>query len=576
MNTLSLCMIVKNGEKYIEQCIESILPAITEMIVVDTGSADSTLEKIKRFNPSIFHFEWKNNFADARNFSLQYARGDYVIVLDADEIIYAEDLPKLMEAVKNTSADCITVRFHNLTDEKDENMFSIHEGLRIFKRGAFRFCGAIHEQPVFNFSGKPLMEHSMVRVKHFGYLKSNTAAKFERNMAILQDVLEKNPNDAFHLFNMGNQYMSIGDNKTALKFYDRADRLKDITLAYSPHLIFRRAACLKNSGRWEECLLAAAEGLKHYPSCTDLEFLRGTILAKLKRFTLAISSFEKCAAMNQAPPNLCFFPDTATSRPLIELAEIYNYMDDHKNAVDNYLKALKIDGKKYFLVYKIAASLNKMFDDKNIVYQNICNLFADINTKQTAIVIADALLNERLFTQAATALSRYVNETDTDIFFLKGRMLFYSKDYKAAFSNFKNSIPSATGILPKNRAHTYMTACALLCRDCLLKEPIWDSSEAAVYHAFLCESDAALDKKTLHTISDVLSHLLAVREYDAFQKALNVLNLVDSNDVLLYLSKVYSDNNFRDMAVKTILRSIKELGALNSAAADILHKEFVV
>jgi len=68
-------MIVKDGQKYIEQCIESVLSAVTEIIIVDTGSTDSTLEKIKHFNPSIYHMHWNNNFSDARNFLLKYATG---------------------------------------------------------------------------------------------------------------------------------------------------------------------------------------------------------------------------------------------------------------------------------------------------------------------------------------------------------------------------------------------------------------------------------------------------------------------------------------------------------------------
>ena len=58
-------------------------------------------------------------------------QGDYVVVLDADEVVYSEDLPKLIEVIKNTRADCLTVRFHNLTDENDESVYIIHEGLRM-------------------------------------------------------------------------------------------------------------------------------------------------------------------------------------------------------------------------------------------------------------------------------------------------------------------------------------------------------------------------------------------------------------------------------------------------------------
>jgi len=584
-------MIVKDAQKYIEQCIESVLPAITEIIIVDTGSTDNTLEKIKRFNPSVYNMEWNNNFSDARNVSLKYATGDYIIVLDADEVVYAKDLTKLIKTLENTKADCLTVRFHNLINENDENNFSIHEGLRIFKNGSYCFEGAIHEQPVFNFPDrKPVIEQSGVRIKHYGYLKSNSGEKkFNRNMAILNDVLEKTPNEPFHLFNMGNQYMSTGDYKAALKYYDKADKFKDINLAYSPHLIFRRASCLRNLGQREESLAALAQGLKFYPACTDLEFLRGSILAGMKRYTLAIDSFKRCIEMGQAPPNLCFFPNTENIHPLIELAEIYNGMDDYHMALEHYLKALKVNDKGYYLIYKIAASLNKLFADKAIVYKNLCNLFADSSYRLNVVIMTDALLNEKLLGQADIALDACKNndstEKDADTFFLRGRMLFYAKEYRAAFQSFSNSIcPDVVkGILPntQRRAREYMLACSLLCSDCYnffidIKESMDDSMEKTVYSAFLEADSNPLDDKTLDIISQVLSNLLAVSEYDAFEKALSILNLVESNNVLLCLSKIYFDSGFRDMAIKTILRSVKEFGAIDSKAAMILNKEFSV
>jgi len=585
-------MIVKDGQRYIEQCIESVLPAVTEIIIVDTGSTDSTLEKIKRFNPSVYHMQWNNNFSDARNFSIKYATGDYVIVLDADEVVYSEDLPKLVEVMKNTRSDCLTVRFHNLTDENDDNVFNMHEGLRIFKNGLYRFEGAIHEQPVFNLTDRiPITEQSGIRIKHYGYLKSNSGEKkFNRNMTILNEVLEKTPNEPFHLFNMGNQYMSTGDYNAALKYYDKAHELKDIKLAYSPHLIFRRVSCLKNLCREEDALIAATQGLKLYPACTDLEFLRGLLLAGMKRYTLAIDSFTRCVEMGQAPPNLCFFPNTENIRPMIELAEIYNIMDDHHRALEYYLRAIKVDGKAYYLIYKIAASLNKLFADKSMVYKNLCNLFADSSYRPNAIVMTDALLNEKLFEQAEITLDTCMNsindddpEENADIIFLRGRMLFYAKEYNSAFQSFRDYIctDKTKGILPnmESRARKYMLACGLLCNDCrdfsiTLKEVMDDSIEKSVYHAFLEAASSPLDDKALCIISQVLSNLLAVSEYDVFEKALNILNIVESNNILLRLSKIYFNNGFHDMAVKTILRSVKELGTLDSEAIMILSKKF--
>ena len=85
--TLSLCMIVKNEEQQLARCLLSASPAVDEMIIVDTGSADRTKEIARVYGAKVFDFEWTNDFSEARNYSLSKAGGDWVLVLDADEVI---------------------------------------------------------------------------------------------------------------------------------------------------------------------------------------------------------------------------------------------------------------------------------------------------------------------------------------------------------------------------------------------------------------------------------------------------------------------------------------------------------
>lgn len=88
----------------------------------------------------------------------------------------------------------------------------------------------------------------------------------------------------------------------------------------------------------QESLDAIEEGLSYYPTCTDLEYLRGTIYKAQKRYTLAIDSFTHCISMGIAPKNLVFINDTATFRPLMELAQIYFRQDDWNRSLDYYVK----------------------------------------------------------------------------------------------------------------------------------------------------------------------------------------------------------------------------------------------
>ena len=84
-NEVSLCMIVKNEENYLPNCLNSIKDIVDEIIVVDTGSTDKTVDIAKSFGAKVYYFPWRNNFSEARNESLKYATKDWILILDADD-----------------------------------------------------------------------------------------------------------------------------------------------------------------------------------------------------------------------------------------------------------------------------------------------------------------------------------------------------------------------------------------------------------------------------------------------------------------------------------------------------------
>ncbi len=98
---LSLCMIVKNEEKHLARCLNSVQSIVDEIIVVDTGSSDRTKDIARVFGAKVHDFEWTNDFAEARNFSLSLASGRWILVLDADEVVSRLDLDRLRSIVRN-------------------------------------------------------------------------------------------------------------------------------------------------------------------------------------------------------------------------------------------------------------------------------------------------------------------------------------------------------------------------------------------------------------------------------------------------------------------------------------------
>src|SRR5207244_13351205 len=102
---ISHCMIVKNEEDWIEGAVQSVRSIVNEVIIVDTGSTDSTPARIAALADKTLTLQWKDSFADARNVSLAEAKQPWILVLDADERIAAKDLPLILEATKSNAAD---------------------------------------------------------------------------------------------------------------------------------------------------------------------------------------------------------------------------------------------------------------------------------------------------------------------------------------------------------------------------------------------------------------------------------------------------------------------------------------
>ena len=142
--SLSVCLIVKDEEEVIARCLSCVKKFADEIVVVDTGSSDRTVEEVKKFTDKIYFFKWVDDFSAARNFSLEKATGDYVMWLDADDVITDENCRKIKELVSGEDFDMAFLPYAAAV-ENDEPTF-VYYRERIFKRSKnYRFFGAVHE-----------------------------------------------------------------------------------------------------------------------------------------------------------------------------------------------------------------------------------------------------------------------------------------------------------------------------------------------------------------------------------------------------------------------------------------------
>lgn len=146
--SISLCMIVKNEEHSLANCLESVAALMDEIIIVDTGSTDSTTAIAKRFTDKVYHFEWCDDFAAARNYSLSLASCDYAMWLDADDVILPQDrelLKKTISELWETKPDVVFMPYNVGFDESGRLTLS-YQRERIIRMGrGLWFEGEIHE-----------------------------------------------------------------------------------------------------------------------------------------------------------------------------------------------------------------------------------------------------------------------------------------------------------------------------------------------------------------------------------------------------------------------------------------------
>lgn len=147
MITISLCMIVKNEEDTLERCLQSVRDVVDEIIIVDTGSTDRTKGVASKWTQDIFDFEWIDDFAAARNFSFSKATMDYILWLDADDILLSEDSQKLshLKQFMLPEMDAVSMQYHCDFDDQGNVTLNVRR-FRLVKRSRnYQWEGAVHE-----------------------------------------------------------------------------------------------------------------------------------------------------------------------------------------------------------------------------------------------------------------------------------------------------------------------------------------------------------------------------------------------------------------------------------------------
>ncbi|MCH7735477.1 MAG: FAD-dependent oxidoreductase [Chloroflexi bacterium] len=218
---LTLCMIAKNEEERLGRCLESVQGLVDEIVVVDTGSDDRTVEIAESFGARIGSFPWNNNWSDARNESLKLATGDWIIWLDPDDLLPKEMHGKIREAMRQGLGKK-RAYFWVLDDQGYEPVTCLQ--LRLFPNiEGVRFSQPIHEQLTPSLIALGITcEPTDIRVVHTGYTTPEVVRdKQERYLAIMEEWLETHPDDYVIRSHAAQTHYIHGNLDQAIRYYEQ-------------------------------------------------------------------------------------------------------------------------------------------------------------------------------------------------------------------------------------------------------------------------------------------------------------------------------------------------------------------
>lgn len=203
MVKISLCMIVKNEEEVLRQCLDSVKAICDEIIIVDTGSTDKTKKIAGEYTNKVIDFEWVDDFSAARNFAFQQVTFPYILWLDADDILQEEDQKKFKKLKEelDDSVDAVSMMYHIAFDEFGNPSFSYRRNRLVKRDRNFKWIGPVHEY--LEVHGNIIS--SDIAITHRKSDKSDLNKVNDRNLKIYEKRLEQgeafSPRDLFYFAN---------------------------------------------------------------------------------------------------------------------------------------------------------------------------------------------------------------------------------------------------------------------------------------------------------------------------------------------------------------------------------------
>lgn len=347
MVRLSACLIVKNESLILPRCFESLRSFVDEIIVVDTGSTDNTTEIARSYGAQVKHFTWVDNFSAARNESLRHASGDWILYIDADEVINVANAGKIRQVI--TQEDIMGVTVRQCIPQQTENIAATFysEYCRLFRRHPdIRFEGAVHEQilpSIERIGGKVLRADIVIHHWAYAATEDKKRCRAERNLRYLLAEVKRVPDDPFVHFNLGMTYRELGQQDIAIRSFhcalDKDDGHIKRELIGQTHL--NLAKLYLESGNHAKAAYHAQQDATYEPNNPVSYYILATLAVANNQFNTAIRYLERAIQITKGKEGLSPSVDLNMSRIYLELGCCRSATGDYEGAEAEFIRSIE-------------------------------------------------------------------------------------------------------------------------------------------------------------------------------------------------------------------------------------------
>lgn len=411
---LSIAMIVKNEEKYLDKTLSALKPLMeeieSELIIVDTGSTDKTIEIAKKYTDKVYFREWTGNFAEMRNESFKYATGEWILVLDADEELV--EYGKFIEFIKSKDSKVYKSLGVSLKNYSDENLTKYTRAplLRIFKNEkGFKYKGSIHEQPVYKLPIYNPVDGVMV-FNHYGYIfedESIRQRKMKRNEEILIKELEKDSNNPYINYQMGQNYMVL--NKASEAIFHLEKSVKEYekkNIIYIPAYT-ELLSCYYFTNQNLEIENLCQRYLKKDKKNIDVYYYLATAQMNMYKYDKSAENYKKY---------IYYIENYNLSTQASDITCSFDTEKYEINAVNNYCKILirfKKYDEAYMLIEKTISKYSEDLESTTKLYKTIIELLHSMNR------IEDLLVFYKKFSEMKVIKNIFLHELELYLITIK-------------------------------------------------------------------------------------------------------------------------------------------------------------